>query len=193
MRRLRYGRGHGRGLHVGHRKHRCLRHRLCSARASCSGNGLQRIASDMVLYSGQIKMHRANAAHTSRLVLLYYSLRGRLSFVEHANDRVELDLVSDINLMPIKDIAYPLTVKRFFPMLVAEKPCIKARPAGMLRPLPFLLFLEVLPARPPRLGSVSSPESLSGGGGLGATIAFFARRRSRLSSKPVSHMGQKAS
>lgn len=192
MRRLRYGRGHGRGLHVGHRKHRCLRHRLCSARASCSGNGLQRIASDMVLYSGQIKMHRANAAHTSRLVLLYYSLRGRLSFVKHANDRVELDLVPAINFMFIEDTS-SLTVKRFFPMLVAEKPCIKAKPAGMLRPLPFLLFLEASPARPPRLGSVSSPESLSGGGGFGATIAFFARLRSRLSSKPVAHMGQNTS
>lgn len=78
-------------------------------------------------------------------------------------------------------------------MLVAEKPCIKARPAGMLRPLPFLLFLEAFPVRPPRLESASSPESLSGGGALGATIAFFARRRSRLSSKPVAHMGQNAS
>lgn len=131
------------------------------------------------------------AAHT-RLALLDCGLHGRLSFVEYANDRVELDIVSAINLMLIKDTS-PLTVKRFFPMLVAEKPCIKARPAGMLRPLPFLLFLEALLARPPRLGSVSSPESLSGGGGFGATIAFFARLRSRLSSKPVAHMGQNTS
>lgn len=76
-----------------------------------------------------------------------------------------------------------LTVSLFFPMFLAENPCIKARPAGMFNPLPFLLILLVpLPGG----RSSSSLDLLSRGAGLGSTIAFFARLRSRRSARPTS-------
>ena len=69
-------------------------------------------------------------------------------------------------------------------MFVAEKPCINASPAGMFTPFPFFPFPFLVVLAWDFSSSLSVEASMMGGGGLGLTIAFLARVRSRRSASP---------